>query len=235
MVHLANRIERRRHDPSAEPRVEIGEAFRVDAHASGQSVGIGGWAPCRDKDGNLSTWESAWFSVEVTKDDAPWAFERGAPYRAIAALEALATLVGVLAFAPRTPRQGDATATLQGKTDNRGNQYARTRLQTSKYLLCLLMMELSAQVESRSQRLLLRWAPREVNEEADRLSNGLCAGFDPAKRINVNVRAAPWLVLNDLSSVGTEFYRQVNDLKQPQPCGNTFKRRSRKQSPLVAW
>ena len=174
-------------------------------------------------------------SFYIKEKDLPkWEFEKGAPYRAIAALEALATLVGVLAFAPRAPRQGDATATLQGKTDNRGNQYALTRLQTSKYPLCFMTVELSAQLESRSQGLLLRWAPREVNEEADRLSNGLCAGFDPAKRINVNVRAAPRLVLNDLSSAGTEFYRQVKDLKQPQLGGNTFKRRSRMQSPLVA-
>ena len=235
MAHLANRIERWMHYPSAEPRAEVGEAFRVDAHAVGQSVGIGGWAPCRDAKGRLSTWESRWFSVEVTSMEAPWAFEKGAPYRSIAALEALATLVGVWVFAPSAPRFSDATATLRGKTDNRGNQFALTRLQTSRYPLCLLTMELSALLEARGQRLLLQWAPRELNEEADRLSNGVTTGFDPAKRVKVDLQTAQWLVLEDLSQAGSEFYRDMQEEKQRRPRAKVTRVGRKKQPTLSAW
>ena len=236
LSHLADRIERRRHYPSAEPRVCLGDAFRVDAHAAGQEVGIGGWAPVRGADGKPSTWDSACFSVNITEADAPWAFERGAPYRAIASLEALATLVGVAAFSPSTPHNGDATATLMGRTDNRGNQYALSKLQSSKYPLCILAMELSALLESKGQRLLLRWAPREVNAEADRLANGNCSGFDPLKRVWVDVRSGPWLVLDKLLELGKGFYSHMNELKRERPReGCKRGRRASEKNTLGKW
>ena len=72
--------------------------------------------------------------MEATSLETPWAYEEGAPFRSLAALEALATLVSVWVFAPSAPRFGDATATHRGKTDNRGNPFALTRLQTSRYM-----------------------------------------------------------------------------------------------------
>ncbi len=48
----------------------------------------------RNDKGKLDKGASRWFSVELTKDKAPWAYERdGQPFRVIAALEAIASLV----------------------------------------------------------------------------------------------------------------------------------------------
>ena len=235
LSHLADRIERRRHYPSAEPRVSTGEAFRVDAHAAGHDVGIGGWAPSRDSLGCLSTWESPWFSLKITEEDAPWAFEKGAPYRAIASLEALATLVGVVAFSQGTPEFADTTATLLGKTDNKGNQFALTKLQSSKFPLCLLTMELSAQLELRSQRLQLRWAPREVNAEADRLANGVWEGFDPKKRIQVEMRSGKWIVLDKLMALGSEFYKHIKELRRCHAGGHGRRPKGKASKTLDPW
>ena len=44
--------------------------------------------------------QGPWFSLEVTKDWAAWAFAKGDPNKVIAALELLATLVGVRLWVP---------------------------------------------------------------------------------------------------------------------------------------
>ena len=50
---------------------------RVDAQASDCRTGIGVWFPALDEDGRLSTWRSSWFSLEITREDFPWVFEKG--------------------------------------------------------------------------------------------------------------------------------------------------------------
>ena len=66
-------------------------------------------------------------------------------------------------------------------------------------------MEIAAQLEQRECRLATIWAPREINQEADRLSNGDLRGFNPALRIPIDAAALPWLVLNDMMKAGMEF------------------------------
>ena len=44
-----------------------------------------------------------WFAVVLTPETAPWAFSKGEPFKAVAALELLATLLGLLFFAPPAP------------------------------------------------------------------------------------------------------------------------------------
>ena len=131
---LSNRIERRRSYPSAMARVAMGEAFRVDAKAEGNCIGIGGWLPKRDTNGQIATELSPWFAVELDKESAPWAYHRGEPFRAIAALEALGALFGAIAFRNQQPSHSDATIMLPGVGDNRGIKFALSRLQTSKFL-----------------------------------------------------------------------------------------------------
>ena len=96
-------------------------------------------------------------------------------------------------------------------------------------------MELSALLESRGQRLRLQWVPRELNEEADRLSNGVTTGFDPAKRIKVDLHSAQWLALKDLSQVGSEFYLGMQEEKQCRPREKATRGGRKKQSTLTAW
>ncbi len=205
---LSSRIARRRYYPSAVTRSKQRHPFRVDAHAEDEDVGIGGWLPYADEKGTIYTERSRWFAVRLTRESAPWAFHRGQPFKAIAALEALAALVGYIALADHHEENADAVALIPGFTDNRGNQYALSRLQTTKYPLILIIMELSCQLERRSQRLALQWAPREVNAEADRLANGNYLGFDQCNRVTVDLANVDWVILHELLQAGATFEKE---------------------------
>ncbi len=231
MSHLAARLSQRRYYPSAATR-HRGEAFRVDAKAEGAVVGVGGWLPTRNASGALDTMLSPWFSLSLTAEDAPWAFHRGAPYRAIASLEALATLIGVMVFTQKFNKRTDATITLSGYTDNRGNKFALTRLQTAKFPLCLLIMELAAQLEANGSRLDMSWAPREANQEADRLADGLTMGFDPDLRIPFSMVKASWLVLPSLLQEGLVFDAHRRRLHAERHANNKPTTRRRKKPGL---
>jgi hypothetical protein len=60
-------------------------AFRADAKAEGDDVGLGGW--CVDERGPEF---SKWFKVKLDRKSAPWAFRSGEPFRTIASLELFA-------------------------------------------------------------------------------------------------------------------------------------------------
>ena len=51
-------------------------APRVDAQASQERTGIGGWRPVKDRNGNIDTRLSPWFSVEIRRESWPWIYER---------------------------------------------------------------------------------------------------------------------------------------------------------------
>ena len=61
----------------------------VNAQASEERSGSGGWAPVRNTEGELDPWLSPRFSCELTRKDWPWIFERGdRPSLIISTLEA---------------------------------------------------------------------------------------------------------------------------------------------------
>ena len=171
---LCEQVKENRMYPCARPVAMAGEAFRVDAKAEGMTVQLGGWLPTRDPQGRIDKARSLWYSAVATRSNAPWAFDRdGQPFRLIASLEALALLVGFMVFVPIGDARlaGRTMAELPSWTDNRGNSFALTRLATTKFPLVCLAMELALQMRSRSTRLAVQWAPRELNEEADALTN----------------------------------------------------------------
>ena len=94
-------------------------------------------------------------------------------------------------------------------TDNRGNSFALTRLMSTKYPLCLLVMELAVALEDRGLSLSAEWAPREWNSEADALTNSRFEGFTPELRVPFNMRTFPWKVLGGLLEDGRAFYRDA--------------------------
>ena len=72
------------------------KAIRVDAQASDQRTGIGGWYPEVDMFGKPDTYGPKWFAFEVTKEDFPWILQRDdSPSRVISTLEALGVLVAL--------------------------------------------------------------------------------------------------------------------------------------------
>ena len=82
---LAERLENGGRLQKPEPPL----SFFTDAKAEDGRAWIGGFLELVDG------CQGPWFSLEVTPEWAPWAFAKGDPGKVIAALELLATLVGV--------------------------------------------------------------------------------------------------------------------------------------------
>ena len=173
LCFLRRQLQTRRHYTCALTAASWSEGWRVDAKAEGEELGIGGWWPTADSAGVVSKARSPWFSVELTPQSAPWAFRRdGESFRLVATLEALRLLLALMVFGPSL--EGDTrhqVIQLTTFTDNKGNGYAINKLMTTKFPLCAIVMELSAQMEAIGARVEVHWTPRERNEEADALSN----------------------------------------------------------------
>ena len=148
-------------------------AFRADARADEEVIGLGGWRPVGE---DIS--KSPWFMVELNRKTAPWAYARGLPFREIASLELPTTLILVMILVPKSAMPSQGALRLAGDTDNRGNSYALAKMQTTSFPLCAILCELSVQCRNRGMTLDLSWVPRNQNEEADQLSNFDAAGFD---------------------------------------------------------
>jgi hypothetical protein len=208
---LVDRLGMRRLYPCAQAVGDVGEAIRVDAKADGETATIGGWLPRRDAQGRLDPARSPWFFVALDDTVAPWAYERDRqPFRVIASLEALAVLVAILTLtAPASGVNLRGSVMLPLLTDNRGNSFALTRLMSTKYPLCLLVMELAVALEQRSLALTAEWAPREWNAEADDLTNQRFTAFDPSLRVPFDMASHKWLVLGDLLKAGRDFYAEA--------------------------
>jgi len=208
---LMDRLRVRRMYPCAQTMEVMAEAIRVDAKAEGETATIGGWLPRRDKTGSIDLASSPWFFVELNDEVAPWAYEKDRqPFRVVASLEALAVLVAVLTLTePAAGSSRRGTVMLPLMTDNRGNSFALTRLMSTKYPLCLLVMELAVALEDRGLALTAEWAPREWNAEADALTNSRFEGFSPEMRVPFDMRSYPWQVLSGLLEDGRVFYREA--------------------------
>ena len=219
---LLSRLRVRRLMPCAMRRSQSGVLMRVDAKAAGLEVVVGGWEPVLSLDGCPLPSKSRWFSTKLTQENAPWAFERGLPYKCISALELLATTVALVAFGPLALDEGgvDALVAVTGFTDSQVSSDVVTKGMTTSFPLCCVLMELAAQLESRRARLDLDWCPREVNQEADDLTNDLFDAFDPALRVTVEMQQLPWLVFPALMKEGLEYYREVRSVasQRVRPC-----------------
>ena len=182
---------------------DLGEVFRLDAAAKGHEVSVGGWRT--GKDGN--TREAVWFAERLTRATAPWAFERGEPFRTIASLELLGVLMGIMLLTEDVVPSGESmgVVALSCGTDNQGNTFLLDKLLTTKFPLVVILMELAHQL--RKRRLVLRadWLPRLQNQEADDLTNGEFSAFTPSKRIRADLRYMSFAILPELFAEGSAY------------------------------
>ena len=187
------------------------EAFRADAKAEQETVGLGGWETRGDKRPS----QARWFSIFLTKKNAPWVFEGGEPYTKIATLELLATMISVIAFPPvEEDKCTNEVLTFSAATDNLGNRHAVSKLMTTKFPLCAAMMQLSSTLTARKQKLKLNWAPREQNYEADELSNGITRRFDPEKEVKVEPILEKLVIFNKMIKFGRSLYEDIKTKKE---------------------
>ena len=202
--------------------VHMGEWFRADAKAEGSLVVVGGW-DVRTSGGDPS--KAAWFSVVLTPETAPWAFCKGLPYRTIAALELFATLLCVVAFEKLLPRSLGLTISLRGITDNQGNQGATRKMMTTRFPLCLILMELCSQLEHMDIELDLAWRRRDENVEADMLTNDDFHLFNKELRIQIDLSTISWKVLPWLTQEAEQVYREIAERKKTRASGPLSKKR----------
>ena len=126
----------------------------------------------------------------------------------------LSFLYAVMAFWPEG-RVDDGAITLTGVgiTDNLGNSYVVSKLMTTKFPLCAILMELSEQLDSRSSWLRLHWSPRDQNQEADALTNGDVHQFSAANRIHIDPADMKWIVLEEMLEAGGSMTEELVRLR----------------------
>ena len=196
--------------PCGVDELDMGEAFRLDAKAAGDTVAIGGWR-CR---GARKTKEASWFAISLNRRNAPWAFTKGEAFRTIASLELLGVLVGVMLLITEDElRDRRGTIRVSCGTDNLGNTFLLDRMITTKYPLGVVLMEVSYQCRMRGLSLRADWVPRLENQEADDLTNMEFKSFDPAKRLDVRLEDLEFGVLKHLFDVGDSYLAEIEHLK----------------------
>ena len=86
--------------------------------------------------------------------------------------------------------------------DNRGNAYVVSKLMSTKFPLCAILLELLEQLDARGSWFKLALAPRDQNQEADALTNGHYHDFSPGNRIALDPGAMEWKVLDSMLAAG---------------------------------
>ena len=208
---LAEEFDEKRRTSYIPSTKALGEMFRSDAKAEDQKVVVGGW----ELAGSERACDAPWFALELSSAEIPWcAYERGDPFKAISALELLATLLCLVVFG--VPGRGAArgTVSLMASGDNRSNGFTLDKFATTKYPLGLVLIELAHQLRVQEVELGITWRPREENIEADALTNLDCAAFDPGKRVAVAWEDLKFWVLDCLVAKANLFHQHLLDLKQ---------------------
>ena len=183
---------------------DLGEMIRVDAKAEGMTVPVAGWR----SDGLADTISASWFGPTLTKANAPWVFAKGEPFRVVATLELLALTIGIIVLIPANKdTSASASIRVSGGTDSQGNDFLLKRYMTTKWPLGAVLIEAAEQC--RQKRILFdaHWLPRLQNEEADALANGVFEGFDPARRVPVDMESISFLLLPRLLADGEAFLK----------------------------
>lgn len=128
----------------------VKEVFRVDAKAEGDHIVVGGW-----EIGQAGK-KLRWFSVELNRKSAPWAYLRGEPFRNIALLELIAVVTAIILFGDDLADKGCRNQlTLSASTDNLGNMYVLQRFMSCKYPLSIVVMELARQLKVKGFEFVL--------------------------------------------------------------------------------
>ena len=173
----------------------------------------------------MSAAQARWFSYELDRANAPWIFCAGESFRTIASLELLTTLLCVetlvgeasdwdpeLTFCT-SEASVQATSLIAGETDNHSNTYIVAKQMSTRFPLCVVVMELAYELGLRGQELQLQWVPREQNLEADELSNGNAARFSEVNRVQKRVDEIALNVLPDMMEFGESSFLDIESRK----------------------
>ena len=187
--------------------MSVEDVFRVDAKAEKDKIVLGGW----ESYGGIGCGEARWFSLELTRRSAPWAYIKGEPFRAIAALELAAILAALILFGKGAPWAGRRSRMLiSAFTDNMGNSFLVSKFLSCKYPLSIVLMEVACQLKKLNVEMDLGWIPRNENEEADSLTNSEFGEFDEGKRIEASFENLDFIVLKELMEEAGKLDEEIN-------------------------
>ena len=226
---LADRFERgdRLQKPMRPPIGDPPVQFFMDAKAENGRAWIGGFLEISPG------CPGPWFSLEVEKSWAPWAFAKSSPNKVIAALELLATLVAVKIWVPTSERRQATRMAIRGYTDNQSNEALLKRHMTTKFPSFLLLMETAEELSSKRCDMHLTWIRRDLNQLADDLTNEKFDSFDARLRIPLKGEELKWLVLDKLLSHADGYYKELVERKAKR--GRGPPRRFGKSRKLNPW
>ena len=163
---------------------------------------------------------------------APWAFAKGDPKKVIAALELLATLVGIRLWVPEGEDRKTSRVAIRGYTDNKSNEALLKKAMTTKYPSMLVLMEIAEELAHKNCELQLQWIRRELNQLADDLTNEDFHGFDPGLRIDLKGENFVWRILDRLLVHSDSYYKELGVRKREAPARlPKFGRKRRRLNP----
>ena len=127
--------------------------------------------------------DSPWYAEEGGEEVAPWIYEKGKDqtFRYIATLELRGTLACVRLCGNQRDH-GGALITMSDGTDNLGNSYVAHKPMTTKFPLCVILMQPCLDMNRKGSALDLDWVRRDSNQIADDLCNGIVKDFSPQYR-----------------------------------------------------
>ena len=165
---------------------------------------------------------SKWFACQVTAADYSWVFEKGQPFKVIAALELLATFYGFMLLVPGADfGDGLAKVRFSAGTDNQSNEHLVRKMMTTKLPLGLVCMELAAQLSHRHLDLNLVWRRRRENTEADDLTNQRFGAFNPGLRVDTACVPSKFICMPELEQATRAWRRELaahRDAKRRKAC-----------------
>ena len=150
----------------------------------------------------------------MDKTWAPWAFSKSSPNKVIAALELLATLIGVKLFVRESDSRQATRMAIRGYTDNQSNEALIKRSMTTKFPSCLILMEMAEELSAKRCDMQLTWIRRDLNQLADDLTNEKFDSFDSQFRIPLKGEELKWRVLDRLLGHADGYYNELSARKQ---------------------
>ena len=155
----------------------------------------------------------------------------------IAALELLATLIGVRLWVPEGQTKQTSRVAIKGYTDNQSNESLLKKFMTSKFPSTLILMELAEELTAKRCELKLHWLRRDENQLADDLTNEKFDSFDKEFRVPLEGADIQWRILDKLTQSAEGFYQELRARKdEGRAKPSRFKKlASSKKRKLAPW
>ena len=195
---------------------DVGEFFRTDAKCERGQIVLGGWFTGK----SLNTMEAPWFSLKITPQECPYLFhEDGESSWASTSAELLAALVALMVFDIRSYLalgQHFQRLVVHGGVDNRATSFLAKKSISTKTPLLGVLMEYLHQADQYKIRCVLDWRPREVNKEADSLTNSDFRGFADSNRIQISWNDLNLTILSGCADMLLKFTDSLKRVETPE-------------------